>query len=54
MVLHVYDENVGEVPIGAGSIEEFERLMMVMPEWAHDWPIRAAGGWRGRRYRKVD
>lgn len=51
-ILHVYDENVCEVPTGAGSIEQFERIMSTMPPWAHDWPIRAAGGWRGRRYRK--
>lgn len=51
-VLHVYDENIAEVPLGTGSIEEFERIMSTMPPWAHDWPIRAAGGWRGYRYRK--
>jgi DNA polymerase len=56
-VLHVYDEILAEVPQGTGSLEEFERIMATMPDWAHDaggrpWPIRAAGGWRGRRYRK--
>jgi len=55
-VLHVYDEIVGEVPTGAGSLEHFEAIMATMPAWAHDdvgpWPIRASGGWRGRRYRK--
>lgn len=51
-VLHVYDEVVAEVPTGAGSLEDFERIMAIMPAWAADWPIRAAGGWRGRRYRK--
>lgn len=53
IVLPVYDENTAEIPIGTGSIEEFERLMAVMPPWAAGWPIRAAGGWRGRRYRKA-
>jgi hypothetical protein len=52
----VYDEDVVEVPQGFGSIEEVERIMGAMPEWAtykgKPWPIRAAGGWRGRRYRK--
>lgn len=57
-VLHVYDEIIVEVPHGTGSIEEVERIMGTMPPWAVDsetgrpWPIRAEGGWRGRRYRK--
>lgn len=51
-VLHVYDEIVAEVLQGWGSVEEFLRLMSIMPSWAHDWPIRAAGAWRGFRFRK--
>jgi DNA polymerase len=53
MVLPVYDEAVVEVPHGTGSIEEVERLMQIMPLFAEGWPVRAAGGWRGRRYRKA-
>ena len=53
VILHVYDEDVGEIPIGWGSLEEFERIMSTMPPWAHDWPVRASGGWRGHRYRKA-
>lgn len=53
VILHVYDENVAEVPIGFGSIEEFETIMSAMPPWAQDWPVRAGGGWRGKRYRKA-
>jgi DNA polymerase len=52
LVLHVYDEIVSEIPQGWGDLLEFERIMGTMPPWAHGWPIKAAGGWRGRRYRK--
>lgn len=52
VVLHTHDELTAEVPVGFGSIEEFEACMMTLPDWCKDWPIRAAGGWRGREYRK--
>lgn len=51
-VLRVYDEIASEVRVGHGSLEEFERLMAIMPAWATGWPIRASGGWTGHRYRK--
>lgn len=52
IVLHVYDEIVSEVSKGVGSILQFEAIMATMPPWAQGWPIKAAGGWRDRRYRK--
>jgi DNA polymerase len=53
-VLHTHDEICGEVPIGWGSVEEFERIMCDVEPWARDWPIKAAGGWRGFRYGKFE
>lgn len=52
VVLHVHDEPCSEVPTGTGGVDEYERIMTTLPEWAAGWPIKASGGWRGRRYRK--
>lgn len=52
IVLHVHDEAVAEVVQGWGSIEQFEHIMADTPTWAAGWPVKAAGGWRGLRFRK--
>ncbi len=53
-VLHVYDEIVGEIPTSTPdwALAVFEAIMATLPPWAAGWPVRASGGWRGRRYRK--
>jgi DNA polymerase bacteriophage-type len=52
IVMHTHDEDVAEVPLGMGSVAEFERLMTPPEPWAAGWPIAPKGGWRGSRYGK--
>jgi len=52
IVLHTHDEITSEIPEGFGSVEEFEQIMSILPTWCADWPIRVAGGWIAKRYRK--
>ena len=51
LVLTIHDENISEMPIGKGSLEEFERIMSVVPAWATGLPV-AVKGWEGQRYGK--
>jgi DNA polymerase bacteriophage-type len=51
ITLHVHDECVCEVPDDFGSEQDFNRLMIEVPDWAKGLPI-AAGVWSGLRYRK--
>ena len=50
-ILSVHDEAVSEVPVAFGSVQEYERILAQLPEWAQGCPVRAEG-WRGERYRK--
>jgi len=52
VVMHTHDELISEVPVGFGDVTDFERAMMDLPAWCKHWPVKAAGGWRGNRYRK--
>jgi hypothetical protein len=52
VLLRVHDELVTQKPHGQGTVEELEAILSLMPTWAQGWPIRAAGGWEGSRYRK--
>ena len=51
VILHVHDEVVSEVPIGAGDQRFFEALMAETPAWADGCPV-SAEGFVTRRYRK--
>lgn len=52
VVMRTYDEIVAEVPAGTKSTQEFEQIMCARPQWASEWPVRAPGAWRKRRYGK--
>ena len=51
IVLHVHDEVVAEAPIGFGSVEEFQRIITTLPDWADGLPI-AAKVRNGERFSK--
>lgn len=51
VILTVHDEIVTDTPLGYGSVEEFVRLLEVLPAWAPGCPITAEGS-EGERYGK--
>ena len=51
LVLMVHDEIISDMPKGKGSIEEFNKLMEIVPKWAEGLPM-AADGYEAGRYKK--
>jgi DNA polymerase len=51
IVMHSHDENVAEIPVGFGSLEEMAAIQGDSPAWAAGLPVECKG-WRGKRYRK--
>lgn len=43
VVFHVHDEAVCEVADGAGSVDEMNQILAVVPEWADGLPLSAEG-----------
>lgn len=57
VVMHTHDENVVEMPFGRGSVEEYTRIVRVLPDFARDehgrpWPINVPDAWEAQRYGK--
>ncbi len=50
-VLTVHDEVIAERPDGQGSLQEFLRVMSIVPTWAEGLPVKVEG-WSEKRYRK--
>jgi len=50
-VLHVHDEAVSEVDESYGSVEEYRKIMTLLPPWLTDFPL-AAQAWTHHRYVK--
>jgi DNA polymerase len=48
LVLSVHDEGVSEIPVGFGSVKDYEAIMTRARDWAPGFPNKAEGqrGWR--------
>lgn len=57
VVMHTHDENVAEVRHGFGTLDEYNRLVRILPEWAvcedgQPWPIKVPDAWECDIYGK--
>lgn len=57
VVMHTHDENVTEVPNGFGSLQAYNGLVRIMPDWAvcedgQQWPVKVPDAWEAYRYGK--
>lgn len=57
VVMHTHDENVCEVLKGYGGLEEYNRLMRILPTWAvcedgQPWPVKVPDAWEAEIYGK--
>lgn len=57
VVMHTHDENLAEVINSYGNLEEYNRLMRILPAWAvcedgQPWPIKVPDAWEAVRYGK--
>jgi hypothetical protein len=50
-LITVHDENLSEIKIGDGSMENFKNLMSIRPKWGQDIPLKV-GAWQDWRYKK--
>jgi len=48
----IHDEAIAMVPIGFGSVEEYEELLVARDAWAMPIPVVAEKGYIGNRFRK--
>lgn len=51
IILTVHDELLCESDENFGSLEEFENLMAIVPDWGKGCPIEVEG-WEGKRFKK--
>lgn len=51
IIMTVHDEIVVEVPNWFGSLDDFKKAMLTLPDWATGLPV-SADGWEGKHYRK--